>query len=121
MQNRYDTRPGGDDGPPTWRPQPGKVLAGVIDHYSISDTPQSLVRTVIVTEARTSMQVSLRLTSTNLLTLFAKHHPHTGEWIEVRYRVDRPVPLELSRWGGKCPMRHPGTRNRAAIAIAGLM
>jgi hypothetical protein len=53
MQNRYDARPRRGDGPPTWQPQPGEVLAGVIDRYTISQTPQGLVRTVIVTEART--------------------------------------------------------------------
>lgn len=52
MQNRYNALPRWDDGPPAWQPQPGEVLAGVIDRYTISDTPQGLVRTVIVTEAQ---------------------------------------------------------------------
>jgi hypothetical protein len=135
MQNRYDARPGGDDGPPTWRPQPGEVLVGVIDHYSISDTPQGLVRTVVVTEARTGVRVSLRLTSTSLLALFAQHQPHPGEWIDVRYRwkaphhgyqrwrlrVDRPAPLELSPLGGEVSDEAPWHQEpRVAIAVAGL-
>jgi hypothetical protein len=90
MRNQHDARPHGDDGPPTWRPQPGEVLAGVIDRYTISDTPQGLVRTVIVTEARTGERVSLRLASTSLLALFAQHQPHPGEWIDVRYRWHAP-------------------------------
>jgi hypothetical protein len=135
MQNRYDARPGGDDRPPTWRPQPGEVLAGVIDHYSLSDTPQGLVRTVIVTEARTGMWVSLRLASTSLLALFAQQQPHPGEWIDVRYRwkapdhgyqrwrlrVDRPAPLELSPLGGEVSDEAPWHREpRVAIAVAEL-
>jgi hypothetical protein len=84
MRNRYHEHQHWDDGPPTWRPQPGEVLAGVIDRYTISDTPQGLVRTVIVTEARTGERVSLRLASTILLSLFAQHQPHPGERIGVR-------------------------------------
>ncbi len=52
MWNRYDARPRWDDGPPIWRPRPGEVLAGVIHQYTIRQTPQGLVRTVIVTEGR---------------------------------------------------------------------
>ena len=40
MQTRTDARRSGDAGLPLWRPQPGEVLAGVIDRYTISDTPQ---------------------------------------------------------------------------------
>jgi hypothetical protein len=39
MQNRYNALPRWDEGPPAWQPQPGEVLAGVIDRYTISDTP----------------------------------------------------------------------------------
>jgi hypothetical protein len=90
MRNRYDARPRGDDGPPTWRPQPGEVLAGVIERYTISQPPQGLVRTVMVTEARTGERVRLRLTSTSLLALFAQQQPHPGERIDVRYRCKAP-------------------------------
>jgi hypothetical protein len=123
MRNQYEARPHGDDGLPTWRPQPGEVLAGVFDRYTISDTPQGLVRTVIVTEARTAARVRLWLASTILLSLFAQHQPHPGERIAVRYRwrdldngyhrwmlvVDRPEALDFSPWGGKCLTRCPGT------------
>ncbi len=34
-------------------PQPGEVLAGVLDRYTISETPHGLVRTMIVTEEPT--------------------------------------------------------------------
>jgi hypothetical protein len=68
MQYRYDARPHGDEGPPTWRPQPGEILAGVIDRYS----------TVIVIEARTGARIRLRLASTSLLALFAQSQPHPG-------------------------------------------
>lgn len=115
MRNRYDARPRGDDGPPIWRPQPGEVLAGVIHQYTISQTPQGLVRTVIITEVLTGARVSLQLASTSLLALFAQYQPHPGEWIDVRYRwkapdqayqrwrlsVDRPVPLDFSPLGGE--------------------
>ena len=53
MRNEYEARPRWDDGLPTWRPQPGEVLAGVIDRATISETPQGLVLAVIVTEERT--------------------------------------------------------------------
>jgi hypothetical protein len=106
----------------------------VIDRYSISDTPQGLVRTVIVTEARTGERVSLRLASTSLLALFAQHQPHPGEWIDVRYRwhapdhgyqrwrltVDRPAPLDLSPLGGEASDEAPWHREpRVAIAVVG--
>jgi hypothetical protein len=90
MQNRYEARPHRDEGLPTWRPQPGEVLTGVIDRYTISETPQGLVRAVIVTEARTGERVCLRLASTSLLALFAQHQPHPGERIDVRYRWHAP-------------------------------
>jgi hypothetical protein len=57
MRHWYGTLPHGDDWPPTWRPQPGEVLTGVIDRYTVSDTPQGFVRTVIITEERTGEQV----------------------------------------------------------------
>jgi hypothetical protein len=86
MRNRYATHLYEDDGLPTWRPQPGEVLTGVIDRYAVSETPQGFVRTVIVTEERTGEQVSLQLASTSLLALFAEQQPHPGARIEVRYR-----------------------------------
>jgi hypothetical protein len=134
MQNRYDILPRGDDWPPAWQPQPGEVLTGVIDRYSISDTPQGLVRTVIVTEELTGERVSLRLASTSLLALFAQQQPHPGERIDVRYRwdvpdhgyqrwrlnVDRPAPLDLSPLGGEASDEAPWHREpRVVIAVAG--
>ncbi|MGH8068111.1 MAG: hypothetical protein ACRERE_23345 [Candidatus Entotheonellia bacterium] len=134
MRNRSDARPSGDDGLPTWRPQPGEVLAGVIDHYTISETPQGLVRTVIVTEVWTGERVSLRLASTSLLALFAQYQPHPGERIDVRYRwhapyhgyqrwrllMDRPETLDFSPLGGETSDEAPWHRERRmAIAAAG--
>ena len=126
MQIWSDARPSGDAGLPLWRPRPGEVLAGVIDRYTISDTPQGPVRTVIVTEARTGEQVRVPLASTSLLALFAQQQPHPGARIDLRYRwhapdqayqrwrlrMDRPALLELSPLGGKCPTRRPGTGSR---------
>ena len=134
MQNRYNALPRWDDGPPAWQPQPGEVLAGVIDRYTISDTPQGLVRTVIVTEAQTGEQVSLRLASTCLLSLFAQYQPHPGERIDVRYRwnapdhgyqrwrllMDRPETLDFSPLGGEASDEAPWHREpRGASAVAG--
>lgn len=65
-------------------PQPVEVLAGVIDRYTISETPYGLVRTVIMTEELTGEQVGLRLVSTHVLALFAQYqlcesrHPAGG-------------------------------------------
>ena len=123
LQTRSDARRSGDAEHPVWRPQPGDILAGVIDRYTVSDTPQGPVRTVIVTEERTGEQVSVQLASTSLLALFAEHQPHPGARIDVRYRghtpddgyqrwrllMDRPAPLEWSPLGGKRPTRRPGT------------
>jgi hypothetical protein len=97
MQNRYDALRPWDDGPPAWRPRPGEVLIGVIDRYTISDTPRGLVRTVIVIETQTGEQVSLRLASMRLLSLFAQYQPHPGERIDVRYRWNAPD-QEYQRW-----------------------
>jgi hypothetical protein len=123
-----------DDGPPTWRPQSGEVLTGVIDRYTVSATPQGFVRTVIVTEERTGEQVSLPLASTSLLALFAQYQPHPGERIDVRFRwqapghdyqrwslrIDRPEPLDFSPLGGEASDEAPWHRERrAAIAVAG--
>jgi hypothetical protein len=134
MQNRYNALPRWDDGPPAWQPQPGEVLAGMIDRYTISDTPQGLVRTVIVTEARTGEQVSLRLASTCLLSLFAQYQPHLGERIDVRYRwhapdhsyqrwrllMDRPETLDFSPLGGEASDEAPWHREPlGASVIAG--
>jgi hypothetical protein len=131
MRNRYDAHPRRDDEPPIWRPQPGEVLAGVIIQYTISQTPQGLVRTVIVTEAQTGERVRLQLASTSLLALFAQHQPHPGEWIDVRYRwkapdqayqrwrllMDRPAPLDFSLLGGEVSDEAPWHRERhGAIA-----
>jgi hypothetical protein len=134
MRNRHDVRPGRDDGPPTWQPQPGEVLAGVIDRYTISQTPQGLVRTVIITEERTGERVSLRLASTSLLALFAQQQPHPGARITVRYRwhalghdyqrwrllMDRPKTLDFSPLGGEASDEAPWHRERrGAMAVAG--
>jgi hypothetical protein len=134
MQKQYEARLHGDDGLPTWRPQPGEVLAGVIDRYTISDTPQGLVRAVIVTEERTGERVCLRLASTSLLALFAQHQPQPGERIDVRYRwhapdhgysrwrllMARPEPLDFSALGGEMSDEAPWHRERRmAIASAG--
>jgi hypothetical protein len=136
MQNRYNALPHWDDEPPVWQPQPGEVLAGVIDRYTISDTPRGLVRAVIVTEAQTGEQVSLRLSSTCLLALFAQYQPHPGEQIDVRFRwnapdhgylrwrllVDRPETLDFSPLGGEASDEAPWHRKpRRGGAIAGSM
>jgi hypothetical protein len=135
MPTRSDARSGSDDEPPIWRPQPGEVLAGVIDHYTISDTPQGPVRTVIVTEDRTGEPVSVQLASSSLLALFAEQQPHPGARIDVRYRghtpdqgyqrwrlvMDRPTPLEWSPLGGEASDEAPWhQKRRVAIAVAGL-
>jgi hypothetical protein len=130
MQNRYDALPCWDDGPTVWQPQPGEVLAGVIDRYTISDTPQGLVRTVIVTEAQTGEQVGLRLASMCLLSLFAQYQPRPGDRIDVRYRwnapdrsyqrwrlfMDRLETLDFSPLGGEVSDEAPGSRSRAGLA-----
>jgi len=133
MQTRYDTRSHWDDGPPAWQPQPGDVLAGVIARYTITYTPQGMVRTVIVTEARTGEQVSLRLASTSLLSLFAQFQPHPGERINVYYRwnapdhgyqrwrllMDRPELLDFSPLGGEASDEAPWHREpRRDSAVA---
>jgi hypothetical protein len=134
MQNRHHARPREDDGPPTWRPQPGEILAGVIDRYSISETPQGPVRTVTVIEASTGARVRLLLSSMSLLSLFAQSQPHPGERIDVRFRwhapdqayqrwrlrVDRPALLDLSPLGGESSDEAPWHRERhVALAVAG--
>lgn len=134
MRNHYEPHPHGDDGLPTWRPQPGEVLVGVIDRYTISATPQGLVRTVIVIEERTGEPVCLRLASTSLLALFAQSQPHPGERIDVRYRwhtpdhayqrwrllVDRPETLNFSALGGEASDDAPWQpERRVALAFAG--
>jgi hypothetical protein len=106
----------------------------VIDRYTISYTPQGLVRTVIVTEARTGARVSLRLASTSLLALFAQYQPHPGERIDVRYRwnapdqgyqrwrllMDRPEMVDFSPLGGEASDEAPWHHERrGAIAFAG--
>ena len=121
MQIWSDARPSGDAGLPLWRPRPGEVLAGVIDRYTISDTPQGPVRTVIVTEARTGEQVRVPLASTSVLALFAQQQPHPGARIDLRYRwhapdqayqrwrlrLDRPAPLEFAPLGGEASDEAP--------------
>jgi hypothetical protein len=133
LQTRSDARPSGDAGLPTWRPQPGEVLAGVIDHYTISDTPQGPVRTVIVTEERTGEQVSVQLASTSLLALFAQQQPHPGARIDVRYRwhapdhsyqrwrlrMDRPAPLDWSPLGGEASDEAPWHREPHGVSAVG--
>ena len=131
MRNRYATHLCEDDGAPTWRPKAGEILTGVIDRYTVSETPRGFVRTVIVTEERTGEQVSLQLASTSLLALFAEQQPHLGARIEVRYRgqtlghgyqrwrllTDRPVPLELSPLGGEASDEAPWHRERRGATI----
>jgi hypothetical protein len=134
MQNGHHARPRGDDGPPPWRPQPGEILARVIDCYSISETPQGPVRTVTVIEASTGAQVRVLLSSTILLSLFAQSQPHPGERIDVRFRwhapdqayqrwrlrVDRPAPLDWSPLGGEASDEAPWHRERrVTLAVAG--
>jgi hypothetical protein len=135
LRTRSDARPSGDAGLPLWRPQPGEILAGVIDRYTSSDTPQGPVRTVIVTEEWTGEQVRVQLASTSLLALFAEQQPHPGARIDVRYRghtpddgyqrwrlvMDRPAPLELSPLGGEASDEAPWhQKRRVVIAVAGL-
>jgi hypothetical protein len=136
MQTRSDARRSRDAEHPFWRPRPGEVLAGVIDHYTISDTPQGPVRTVIVTEERTGEPVSVQLASTSLLALFAQQQPHPGARIDVRYRghtpddgyqrwrlvMDCPAPLDFSPLGGEASDEAPWHRERrGAMAGAGSM
>ena len=114
MQTRSAARRSGDAKPPFWRQRPGELLAGDIDRYTVSETPQGPVRTVIVTEEQTGEPISVQLASTTLLALFAEQQPHPGAQMEVRYRghtpdhgyqrwrlrMDRPAPLEWSPLGG---------------------
>ena len=134
MRTRYATHLYEDDRDPTWRPQPGEILTGVIDRYTVSETSRGFVRTVIVTEEQTGEQVSPQLASTSLLALFAEQQPDPGARIEVCYRwhtlghsyqrwrlrTDRPVPLELSPLGGEASEEAPWHRERrGATAPAG--
>jgi hypothetical protein len=136
MPTWFDARLSGDAGPPTWRPQPGEILAGVIDRYTVSETPQGFVRMVIVTEEQTGERVRLPLASTSLLALFAQQQPHPGERMEVRYRwhapghgyqrwrllMDRSEPLDFSPLGGEASDEAPWHRERrGAMAVAGSM
>ena len=132
LQAWSDPGPSGDAGPPTWRPQPGEILAGVIERYTVSETPQGFVRTVIVMEERTGEPVGLPLASTSLLALFAQQQPHPGERMEVRYRwqapghsyerwrlfMDRPETLDFSPLGGEASDEAPWHRERR-VAMAG--
>ena len=134
MRHHDEAHPYGDDGLPTWRPQPGEVLVGVIDRYTISATPQGPVRTVIVIEERTGAPVCLRLASTSLLARFAQSQPQPGERIDVRYRwhtpdhgyqrwrllLDRPETLDFSALGGEASDEAPWhPERRVALAFAG--
>lgn len=135
LQTRSDARRSGDAEHPVWRPQPGDILAGVIDRYTVSDTPQGPVRTVIVMEERTGEPVSVQLASTSLLALFAEQQPHPGARIDVRYRghtpddgyqrwrlvMDCSAPLEWSPLGGETSDEAPWhQKRRVVIAVAGL-
>jgi hypothetical protein len=106
----------------------------VIDRYTVSETPQGFVRTVIVTKEQTGEQVSVPLASTSLLALFAQHQLYPGERIDVRYRwhaprhgyqrwrllMDRPETLDFSALGGKASDEAPWHRERrVAIAVVG--
>jgi len=79
MQTQTDAPSSGDAEHPFWRPRPGEVLAGVIDRYTISDTPQGPVRTVIVTEERTGQagQCTARLDEL-AVPVRAASTPHGG-------------------------------------------
>jgi len=124
LLTRTDARRPGDAEHPFWQPRPGEVLAGVIDRYTISDTPQGPVRTVIVTEEQTGEQVNMQLASMSLLALFAEQQPQPGARIDVRYRghspdhgyqrwrlcMDRPAPLEWSPLGGEASDEAPWRR-----------
>jgi len=133
MRNRHDELQRWDDWPPAWRPQPGEVLAGVIDCYAIGHTPDGPIRTVMVTAEPTGVRVCLWLSSTILLALFAQHQPRPGERIGVCYRwsdldhgyhrwmlvVDRPEVLDFSPLGGEVSDEVPWQRKRG-VAIAPL-
>lgn len=126
MRDLPDTRPHGDGWPPAWQPQPGDVLTGVIDGFVIGQTPHGPVRTVIVSEEPRGERVSLWLSSTSLLSLFAQHQPKPGERISVRYRwgdrgkaysrwmlhVDRLDALDFSPLGGEASDEAPWHRER---------
>lgn len=114
---------------PFWRPRPGEVLIGVIDRYTISDTPQGPVRTVIVTEEQTGEPISVQLASTSLLALFAEQQPRPGARIDVRYRghtpddgyqrwrlvLDCPASLEWSPLGGETFDEAPWHQKRRVV------
>jgi hypothetical protein len=101
----------------------------VIDRYAIGQTPHGPVRTVIVSQEPTGEPVSLWLSSTNLLSLFAQHQPQPGERIGVRYRwrdpdngysrwllsVDRREPLDFSPLGGEASDEAPWHRTKSLI------
>jgi hypothetical protein len=97
MCNRHDALPPRAGWPPSWQSRPGEVLVGVIDRYAIGHTPQGPVRLVIVSEEPTGERVSLWLSSTSLLSLFAQYRPQPGGRISVRYRWRGPG-QEYSRW-----------------------
>ncbi len=113
--------------PPDWRPQPGEALTGVIERYAIGRTPSGRVWGVVVSREPTGEPVSLWLTSTSLLSLFAQHQPQRGERIDVHYRwrapdhgyqrwrliVDRPVGLDFSPLGGEMSDEAPWHRGRS--------
>ena len=130
LQTQSDARRSGDGKHPFWRPRPGEVLAGVIDRYTISDTPQGRVRTVIVTEERTGESISVQLISTSLLALFAQQQPHPGARIDVWYRghtpdqgyqrwrlrMGRPAPLEWTPLGGEVSDEAPWHREPQRVS-----
>jgi hypothetical protein len=62
----------------------------VIDRYAIGHTPHGPVRTVIISEEPAGERVSLWLSSTSLLSLFAQYQPQPGERIGVRDRGRAP-------------------------------
>ncbi len=105
MGNWYDARPRRDDGPPTWQPQPGEVLAGVIDRYTISQSPQGLVWTVMVTEARTGEQVRLRLASTSLAVEALHGPPRDARVVPSGWRSVRRGALAPEAARGRCRRR----------------
>ena len=127
MPHQYDVLQHRDGWPPSWRPQAGEVLTGVIERYGISQMPSGRVWGVIVAKEPTGEFVSLWLSSTSLLSLFARHQPQLGERIDVRYRgrapdhdyqrwrliVDRPVTVDFSPLGGEVSDEAPWHRERS--------
>lgn len=127
MHKPFDVLQHIDGWPPNWRPQPGEILTGVIARYAIGHTAAGRVWGGIVVREATGEQVSLWLSSTSLLSLFARYQPQLGERIDVRYRwhtqghsyqrwrltVDRPGTVDFSPLGGEVSDEAPWHRERS--------